>query len=139
MLRTKKLTFVELTQMLPTTPEQLSEQIKDAPDDPELIQLITEGPQEIRELIPLFLIPGLNTENEIQELARSLLLPTFCAVLPNKPLTIRELAEKFVAVSLDFCKSQTGIKRFFGVENSGSLARRTLQHCRGVLGWNFGH
>ncbi|CAG9765257.1 unnamed protein product [Ceutorhynchus assimilis] len=89
--------FKKLSQMLPSSPEELSEQIKEAPKEPELVQLVTEGPREIRELIPLFIIPGLNTENEIEELARHLLLPTFCAVLPNKPMGLKELAQKFVA------------------------------------------
>lgn len=85
--------------MLPSSPEQLTEQTKEAPDEPQLVQLVTEGPREIRELIPLFIVPGLSTENEIEELARHLLLPTFCAVLPNTPMGLKELAEKFVEVS----------------------------------------
>ncbi|XP_066149955.1 fatty acid synthase-like isoform X1 [Euwallacea fornicatus] len=86
----------KLYQMLPKSLDELSEQVEEAPEEPELIQLITEGPQEIRELIPLFIIPGLSTEKEIEELAKHLLLPTFCAVLPRKPFTLKELAKKYV-------------------------------------------
>ncbi|KAL1508883.1 hypothetical protein ABEB36_003705 [Hypothenemus hampei] len=88
--------FKKLTQMLPNSIEKLTEQTKDAPDEPDIIQLITEGPQEIRELIPLFIIPGLNTESEIEELASHLLMPSFCGILPRTPTTLKELAEKFV-------------------------------------------
>ena len=84
--------------MLLTSPEELSEQIKEAPTEPEIVQLVTEGPREIRELVPLFIIPGLNTTKEIEELAKSLLVPTFCAELPSTQMPIKELAEKLVVV-----------------------------------------
>lgn len=92
--------FSELSQMLPSSAKELIEQVKEAPEEPEIIQLVTGGPQELRELIPLFIIPGLSTESEIEELASYLLLPTFLAVLPSTPMSIKELAENYATVSL---------------------------------------
>lgn len=86
--------------MLPSSAKELIEQVKEAPEEPEIIQLVTGGPQELRELIPLFIIPGLSTESEIEELASYLLLPTFLAVLPSTPMSIKELAENYATVSL---------------------------------------
>ncbi|KAF7281302.1 hypothetical protein GWI33_004884 [Rhynchophorus ferrugineus] len=84
----------KMIQILPSI-ETLVEQMTDAPSEPELTQIASEGPFEIRELAPLFIIPGLNTEVEIEMLARQLFLPTFLAILPSKSYTIQELANIF--------------------------------------------
>lgn len=112
--------FKKLTQMLPPSPEELGDQTDDAPDEPELIQLVTEGPREIRELVPLFIIPGLNTNQEIEELARSLLVPTFQAVLPRSLMTLKELAEKYVELIRNICPE--GPYNIVGVSWGGVLA-----------------
>ncbi|XP_066247499.1 fatty acid synthase-like [Euwallacea similis] len=110
----------KLSQMLPKSPNELIDQVEEAPEEPELIQLVTEGPQEIRELIPFFIIPGLSTEKEIEDLAKNLLLPTFCAVLPNKPYTLKELAKKYVELIRNVWSE--GPFNIAGVSWSGVLA-----------------
>ncbi|KAH0814014.1 hypothetical protein GEV33_008777 [Tenebrio molitor] len=82
----------KLTHILPTSLEDFTEETSSAPAKPELVQLVTLGPREMRELSPVFIIPGLSGDKELKEMALQLLYPTFCAVLPSTPLSIKELA-----------------------------------------------
>ncbi|EEZ97866.2 fatty acid synthase [Tribolium castaneum] len=84
--------FKKLTLILPNSLEDFIEETKSAPAKPQLIQLRTLGPREIRELAPVFIIPGLSGFKEMNEMAFQLLYPTFCAVLPSTPMPIKELA-----------------------------------------------
>ncbi|XP_030762053.1 fatty acid synthase-like [Sitophilus oryzae] len=87
--------YKKLALLLPNSPDILHQQFEDAPKVPEIVQITTEGPMEIRELAPLFIIPGLNTEAEIEKFARQLFVPAFCAVLPSDPYNVKDLAEIF--------------------------------------------
>ncbi|XP_060524806.1 fatty acid synthase-like [Cylas formicarius] len=91
----------KLSQMLPASPEVVAERSEEAPKEPEMIQIVTEGPREMRELAPLFIIPGLNTEKEVEELGRHLLLPTFVAVLPSTATPVKKLAETYAKQILE--------------------------------------
>lgn len=90
--------FAELTLILPTSLEDFIEETKSAPAKPELTQLVTLGPREMRELSPVFIIPGLSGYKEMKEMAFQLLYPTFCAVYPSKPMPIEELAADLAQV-----------------------------------------
>ncbi|KAJ8980787.1 hypothetical protein NQ317_004788 [Molorchus minor] len=87
--------FKKLSLLLPTSTEIIKDQ-KYAPSEPTFVQIVTEGPREIRELAPIFIIPGLTGKKELDELAMNLLYPTFCAVLPSKPIPFKDLAAAYV-------------------------------------------
>ncbi|RZB84952.1 fatty acid synthase, partial [Asbolus verrucosus] len=84
--------FKKLTLILPTSLEDFIEDSSEAPEKPELVQVPTLGPREMRELSPVFIIPGLSGHKELKEMAFELLYPTFCAVLPSTAMSIKELA-----------------------------------------------
>lgn len=84
--------------------EDFIEETKSAPVKPQLIQMRTLGPREIRELAPVFIIPGLSGFKEMHEMAFQLLYPTFCAVLPSTPMPIKELALDLVEVRVFIVK-----------------------------------
>lgn len=95
--------FPGLQLLLPASIDDVMKEIKSAPmTKPELIQLPTLGPRCIREVPPLFIVPGLQGKKVVKELANQLLYPTFCAVLPSTPTPLErvaaDLAEEFVRV-----------------------------------------
>lgn len=53
----------------------------------------------MRELPPLFIIPGLTGSNIIRELANQLLYPVFLANLPYNSMDIQEMAETIAEVN----------------------------------------
>lgn len=79
--------------------KELIKQAKYADATPELIQLPTLGPRVMRELPPLFIIPGLMNEVAIRDLADQLLYPTFCAALPFNSLSFQDTAIDLAEVS----------------------------------------
>lgn len=87
----------ELDYILPSSIEELTEQYTKAPKKPDFIQLPTLGPRKIRELAPIFVIPGLTDNSRIKDLALELLYPTYCAVYSQQNQSISELANDFVA------------------------------------------
>ncbi|KAJ8922067.1 hypothetical protein NQ315_008708 [Exocentrus adspersus] len=87
--------FKKLTLMLPTPADVIKEQ-KRAPAEPTLVQIVTEGPREIRELAPVFIIPGISGRKELDDMAMTLLYPTFLAVLPSTSWSIKDMAEVYV-------------------------------------------
>ncbi|XP_044760998.1 fatty acid synthase-like [Coccinella septempunctata] len=89
--------FKKLDYILPSSIEELTEQYIKAPKKPDFIQLPTLGPRKIRELAPIFVIPGLTDNSRIRELALELLYPTYCAVYSQQNQSISELANEFVA------------------------------------------
>lgn len=89
--------YLDLAKILPSVEELVKSQ-EDELDEPELLQVITEGPLEIRELAPIFIIPGLTGYSVLDDLLKSLLYPTFCAVYPSKPWPLEKLAEAYVEV-----------------------------------------
>ncbi|CAG9841081.1 unnamed protein product [Diabrotica balteata] len=82
----------DVTQLLPSEQEVIRLQ-KNASDEPEFVQVLTEGPLEIRELAPLFVIPGLTGFAELEQMLKHILYPTFCAVLPSKSWSLEKLAK----------------------------------------------
>ncbi|XP_072398837.1 fatty acid synthase-like [Diabrotica undecimpunctata] len=82
----------DVTQLLPSEQEVIRLQ-KNASDEPEFVQVLTEGPLEIRELAPLFVIPGLTGFAELEQMLKHILYPTFCAVLPSKSWSLDKLAK----------------------------------------------
>lgn len=84
--------------MLPSSVDEITEHSRFAPKEPKLVQMTTLGPRDMRELHPLFIIPGLTGQSEIEELCRELMYPTFCAVLPSTPLSIQEIATNLLDV-----------------------------------------
>lgn len=83
--------------MLPA-PEDIIKDHRYAPEEPALVQIVTEGPREIRELAPVFVIPGVTGRKELDEMAMTLLYPTFLAVLPSTPWSIKDMAVAYVEV-----------------------------------------
>lgn len=93
--------ILELALILPTI-EDLTETIKHIDEEPKLIQLSSLGPRTIREVPPIFIIPGMSGFKIIKEMASKLLYPIFCARLPLKPMSITDLASVFAKVCLSF-------------------------------------
>ncbi|KAJ8967373.1 hypothetical protein NQ314_002933 [Rhamnusium bicolor] len=87
--------FKKLTQMLPTPADIIRNQ-KYAPKEPELEQIVTEGPREIRELAPILIVPSVTGQKELEELAMGLLYPTFYTVLPSTAWSISDMAIVYV-------------------------------------------
>lgn len=85
--------------MLPSPPDIIRDQ-KYASKEPTLVQIVTEGPREIRELAPVFVIPGLAGRKNLDEMAMTLLYPTFLAVLPSTPWSIKDMAVAYVEVRI---------------------------------------
>lgn len=75
-----------------------------APNEPKLVQLQTLCPQELRELIPLFIIPGLTGGEHLNVLMKNLMYPAFKAILPSSYSNITELGTKYVKVYLNSYK-----------------------------------
>ncbi|XP_045461517.1 fatty acid synthase-like isoform X2 [Harmonia axyridis] len=88
--------FKKLDYILPASIEELTEQYVKAPKKPDFIQLPTLGPRKIRELAPMFVIPGLTDISRIKDLALELLYPTYCAVYSQQNQSITQLANDFV-------------------------------------------
>lgn len=87
--------YRRMTQLLPPSADYICNEVKEAPEEPELTQLTTLGPREMRELIPIFLVPGLNGQQQFDELALELMYPAFGTVLPSKVMPLNQLAEIF--------------------------------------------
>lgn len=83
--------------MLPTLTEICEDQ-KYPSDQPELIRVLTEGPDEFREIAPVFIIQGIAGKLNVKELAKKLVYPTYCTVLPCSTWSIEKLAETYVEV-----------------------------------------
>lgn len=90
---------LELQLLLPTAVDELRKQAKRSPAKPEFIQLPTLGPRVMRELPPLFIIPGLASFDIVRDLANQLLYPVFAAVLPYNSMDIQEMAKHLAEVS----------------------------------------
>ncbi|CAH0563662.1 unnamed protein product [Brassicogethes aeneus] len=112
--------FKKLSLMLPSSIDEMYEQHKLAAVEPKLVQQTTLGPREMRELSPLFIIPGLTGQKELDDLCRDLMYPTFCAVLPNSPMSIKELALNLVEKIRKVWP--TGPYNLVGISWGGALA-----------------
>lgn len=66
---------------------------------PDIVQILTEGPTNIRELAPIFIIQGVAGNNNFQKMSENLLYPTYCTVMPCAPWPIDKLAEIYATVS----------------------------------------
>lgn len=84
---------------MPNSVDELKKEARRAPPKPEFVQLPTLGPRTMRELPPLFIIPGLTGSNIIRELANQLLYPVFLANLPYNSMDIQEMAETIAEVN----------------------------------------
>lgn len=93
------LCFTELQLLLPASAKELIKQAKYSEAEPELIQLPTLGPRVMRELPPLFIIPGLMGEGVLRDFADQLLYPTFYASLPYNYLSFQDIAVDLADVS----------------------------------------
>nr|CAI5821978.1 unnamed protein product [Callosobruchus analis] len=120
------------------TPDQLIYAQKRAPEEPDFVQVITEGPMEIRELLPLFVIPGLTGHDELEKMFESILYPTFLAQLPNKPWPLKKMAEKYAEKMKAICPKP--IYNIVAVSWGGTLlveVARLLQKDGGVVNLYF--
>ncbi|CAG9858377.1 unnamed protein product [Phyllotreta striolata] len=93
-VNSSKAVINDISKLIPKIDDIIQRQ-KNAPSEPDLLQVVTEGPAEIRELIPVFIIPGLAGNKELEIFTRNLLYPTFYAVYPSAPWPLEKLAEVF--------------------------------------------
>lgn len=66
---------------------------------PELIQILTDGPVEIRELAPVFIIHGIAGRKDLKKMTNDLSYPTYYTSIPSTPWPIEKLAEIFAEVT----------------------------------------
>lgn len=92
----------ELQLLLPKSLDELKKHAKFAPAKPELVQLPTLGPRVMRELPPLFIIPGLSGIQVIRDLANQLLYPTFYTNLPCNSMNLHDMAVDLAQVKETF-------------------------------------
>lgn len=85
--------------LLPKSVDELKKQAKFAPAKPELVQLPTLGPRVMRELPPLFLIPGLAGMQVVRDLANQLLYPAFYTNLPCNSMSLQDMAVELAQVT----------------------------------------
>lgn len=84
--------------LLPTLTEIITMQ-KMSLVEPDFVQILTDGPTEIRELTPVFIIPGISGHEEVKKLAGNLLYPTYCAIIPATTWSLYKLAQVLAKVS----------------------------------------
>lgn len=114
-----KAVIKDVTKLIPSIDDILRLQ-KNAHNEPELVQVVTEGPVEIRELAPLFIIPGLTGFTELEEMLKNLLYPTFCAVLPTNPWPWEKLAEVYAQKMFEVYSK--GVFNIVSTSSGGALA-----------------
>lgn len=125
--------------MLPASAKDLIKQAKYAEAEIELIQLPTLGPRVMRELPPLFIIPGLMSEGVLRDFADQLLYPTFYASLPYNSLSFQDIAADLAEVSvIYFVFSLIYCFRVLP-ENEEVVPKRALQHRGYIMGWCVGN
>lgn len=84
--------------MLPATSEELMEQYKTSSPKAKFRQILTLGPRKIREVPPIFMVPGLYNTKVIHEICFPLLHPTFVAELPNTVTSLEDMANDLAKV-----------------------------------------
>ncbi|XP_057655807.1 fatty acid synthase-like [Diorhabda carinulata] len=114
-----KAVIKDVTKLVPSLDDILHLQ-KNTSNEPELVQVLTEGPIEIRELAPLFLIPGLTGFTETEEMLKNLLYPTFCAVLPANPWPWEKLADVYAQKMFEVYPK--GVFNIVSTSSGGALA-----------------
>lgn len=65
-----------------------------------MMQILTEGPTNYREVAPIFIIQGLAGKMEVKKMAQELLYPTYYNVMPCSPWPIEKLAEVYAEVNI---------------------------------------
>lgn len=90
--------------MLPASSDDLLEQYKSSSAKPKFKQILTLGPRRIREVPPVFVIPGLYNAKTIHESFFSVLHPTFVAELPNTTAPLDVIAKDLADVCINFIK-----------------------------------
>lgn len=132
-----KVMFSDTRRFLPTLTEiRLYQKYTSA--EPDVIQILTEGPTETRELAPIFIITGLNGFSELEKMAKHLLYPTYCTVIPKDSWTIENLAKVFVKVSRVHFITTKGFKvQVLNVDLRGSCiciySRKSQQNLEYII------
>nr|XP_023020295.1 fatty acid synthase-like [Leptinotarsa decemlineata] len=109
----------DLGNVIPSIEEIIREQ-KNAKQEPEWVQIVSEGPLEIRELAPLFIIPGLTGHKELEKMIERLLLPTFVAVAPATSWPLDKMAEVYAKKMRSIYPK--GVFNIVSVSSGGFLA-----------------
>ncbi|KAG5891273.1 hypothetical protein JTB14_019643 [Gonioctena quinquepunctata] len=112
-------TIKDLGKVIPTIEEIIREQ-KNATQEPDVVQVISEGPLEIRELSPVFIVPGMTGHNELEGMVEHLLFPTFVTVLPATFWPIEKLAEVYAKKMRAIYPR--GVFNIISVSSGGALA-----------------
>lgn len=90
--------FLELTYLLPNSIDEIKKDVAIASLKPDFIQLPTLCPKVVRDLPPLFVIPGLFGRTAVKDLASQLLHPVYCANYPTSTISFKNLASELVEV-----------------------------------------
>ncbi|XP_071051537.1 fatty acid synthase-like [Onthophagus taurus] len=85
--------YIKLVQMLPSSSQELEQIYLESPDKPTFTQVQTLGPCKIREVPPIFVIPGLFNPEILSKMCFPLLHPTFIANFSNSHLPLEEMAK----------------------------------------------
>ena len=92
-----------LTEILPSSVEEFCKLGSTLDQDVHLYELPTKGlsKTEVKELSPLIVIPGLQTDarSSVLQFSKGLMYPMVCVQLPNLQMTVEELASFILPVS----------------------------------------
>lgn len=80
------------------TPSEIIEDQKYSASEPGLVRMITEGPENFREIAPVFIIQGITGKMNVKKMTTKLLYPTYCTVLPCSRWPIEKVAETYAQV-----------------------------------------
>ncbi|KAF2906137.1 hypothetical protein ILUMI_00041, partial [Ignelater luminosus] len=99
--------YKKLNLLLPSSISNLTEETKNALIIPNFISLPSLCAQTVREIPPVFIIPGMFNTSRVKDLASKLLYPAFCANFPKRMLALETIAALLANVSQNICQQSS--------------------------------
>ncbi|KAF2886940.1 hypothetical protein ILUMI_19233 [Ignelater luminosus] len=115
--------YKKLNLLLPSSIDSLMKETIQAPKEPDFIQLPSLSTPKMREVPPIFIIPGIFNGKIVQDLARNLLYPVYCASFPVSWLPYNKIAANLAQKIKEICPS--GPYNLLGISYGGPLATET--------------
>lgn len=93
---------IERNLLLPNITDDLEKEARQAPKAPDFVHLPSLSAPTMREVPPIFIIPGIFNKKMVQNLAAKLLYPVYCASFPITWLPFKKMAANLAQVSRTF-------------------------------------
>lgn len=84
--------------MLPPSIEVFKDEVLRSTNDANFVYLPSLCPEDVRQIPPVFIIPGLSGTDAIRKLASKLYYPVYCALFPLTGSSIKDLASDLAKV-----------------------------------------